>query len=362
MAIIDVVKFDGNDNEFVWKFPSQDLRLGTQLVVRTAQNAFFVKGGKICDQFEPGTTTLKSGNIPLLNKLINIPFGGNSPFQAEVWFVNLITKLDNKWGTLTPIQIEDPVYGIVVPVRGYGQFGIKVGNPRLFLQTIVGTVKLFTADKIVEYFAGKLLSVVTSRITKKLLLEKTSVLQIGMFLEELSKFCQEGIQEEFARFGVEVVNFYIMSINIPEDDPSVVKLKEAKELAMKIKTVGKDVYQMERSFNVMEKAAGNEGTAGGMIGAGMGLGIGVGVGGALGGQASGIANMVNTNPQSSPGSNQPPPLPTTVSYFVAIEGVQKGPFTIDQIRAMIAQGQITSDNLSGRLACQTGKERSSKQI
>ena len=130
MAVIDVVKYDGNDDEFVWKYPSEDLRLGTQLVVKTAQTAFFVRGGKILDQFEPGTETLKSGNIPLLNKLVNIPFGGDSPFQAEVWFVNLISKLDNKWGTPTPIQLEDPKYGIVIPVRAFGQFGLKIGNPR----------------------------------------------------------------------------------------------------------------------------------------------------------------------------------------------------------------------------------------
>ncbi|HMP32139.1 MAG TPA: SPFH domain-containing protein, partial [Saprospiraceae bacterium] len=90
MALVEVVKFKGDNSEFVWKFPSNDLKLGAQLIVNTSQCAFFVKNGKVLDAFNEGRYTLKSANIPLLNKLINLPFGGDSPFSAEVWFVNLI--------------------------------------------------------------------------------------------------------------------------------------------------------------------------------------------------------------------------------------------------------------------------------
>ena len=88
MALIDIIKYDGSDQEFAWKFPSENLRLGSQLVVKPGQTAFFVKGGKALDEFLPGTYTLTSGNIPLLTKLISLPFGGNTPFQAEVWFIS----------------------------------------------------------------------------------------------------------------------------------------------------------------------------------------------------------------------------------------------------------------------------------
>jgi len=93
MALIDVVKFDGDPTQLVWKFPSDNLRLGTQLVVKTSQLAFFCKGGQILDKFQPGTYTLSTNNIPLLTKHISLPFGGDTPFQAEVWFVNLVAKL-----------------------------------------------------------------------------------------------------------------------------------------------------------------------------------------------------------------------------------------------------------------------------
>ena len=121
MALVDVVKCEMNGNLFCQKFPSNDLRVGSQLVVYPSQTAFFVKGGIICDEFTSGTHTIKTENIPLLNKIINLPFGGNSPFQAEVWYVNHISKLDMKWGTPQPLQVEDPRYHIVVPVRAFGQ-------------------------------------------------------------------------------------------------------------------------------------------------------------------------------------------------------------------------------------------------
>jgi len=108
MAIIDVVKYEQQEGVIVHKFPSCDLRWGTQLVVYPGQVAFFAKGGKICDKFTEGTYTLKTNNIPLLNKIVNIPFGGDSPFQADVWFVSTISRLNLKWGTETPIQLEDP--------------------------------------------------------------------------------------------------------------------------------------------------------------------------------------------------------------------------------------------------------------
>ena len=144
MAIIDVVKCEMPPGILIAKFPSSDLRLGSQLVVHPGQTAIFVKGGAICDEFESGTYTLKTDNIPLLNKLINIPFGGNSPFQAEVWFVNKLSVLDAKWGTATPLQIEDPKYEVIVPVRAYGQYGFKVETPRMMLETLVCNRKTFS--------------------------------------------------------------------------------------------------------------------------------------------------------------------------------------------------------------------------
>lgn len=138
-------------------------------------NCFFVKGGRLLDQFENGTYTLKSENLPLLDKLINLPFGNKSPFKAEVWFVNQLSILDVKWGTPTPIQLEDPKYNIIIPIRSYGQYGLRVENSRLFLETLVGNMTTFTVDKITDYFRGKVLSIFTNYISNKVVHDAISI-------------------------------------------------------------------------------------------------------------------------------------------------------------------------------------------
>ena len=345
MAIIDVVKYQSDDSEFVWKFPSQDLRLGTQLVVNTSQKAFFVKGGKLYDEFESGTHTLKSSNIPILNKLINLPFGGDSPFQAEVWYVNLISKLDNKWGTPTPIQLEDPKYNVIVPVRAFGQFGMSIEDPRKFLEALVGNMTDFSTLKIVEYFKGKVISSLTSAIGKKIVLEGVSVLQMHVLLDDLSEYCKERIKEEFSRYGIRIENFYIMSINIPEDDPSVIKLKESKDLAARVNIAGKDIYHADRSYDVLDKAAQNEGTLGGTMGAGLGLGMGFGMGNIMGNMAGNMNVGQNQQNQNTGGMATPPPPPISIQYFVLINNQQNGPHTLDSIKMLISQNQINRDTL-----------------
>jgi len=343
MAIIDVVKYDGSDEIFAWKFPSENLRLGSQLVVKTSQHAFFIKGGQVLDEFKEGTYTLKTGNIPLLHKILNIPFGGDSPFQAEVWFINMISKLDNKWGTPTPIQLEDPKYNIVVPVRAFGQFGMSISDPKKFLQTLVGNMKDFSTGKVVEYFQGKIISSITSAIGKKMVLEGISVLQIHVLLDDLSEYCKDKIKTEFDNYGIKIENFYLMSINVPESDPSVIKLKEAKDLAAKVRIAGKDVYQMDRSFDVLDKAAQNEGNMGGTMGAALGLGLGFGVGNQMGNMTSKInigQNQESQNPQTPP-----PPPNQSIQYFVLLNNQQNGPHSIDSIKLMIGQGQVTKETL-----------------
>lgn len=335
MAIIDVVNWEDNQYEFCHKFESENLRIGTQLVVNTAQTAFFVKGGRIFDEFQSGTYTIKSENLPLLDKVINLPFGGDSPFQAEVWFINRITRLDLKWGTTQPIQVEDPQYNIIVPVRAFGQYGIKVSNPRLFLESLIGNMSSFSSDSIDSYFKGKLIANLSSTIAKKIIQDKISVFTINTQLMEIADYCSVEINRTFEKYGISLVEFSIMSINIPQDDPSLVKLKEAKATLARLNVAGRDVYQMERSFDVLESAANNAGIGSQFVG----LGVGMGVGNML----SGLAGQhLNTNPPSQ----VPPPLPPQEPrYYIYVNGQQLGGQSIEQIKQMIKQGEVNKDTL-----------------
>lgn len=339
MSIIDVVQFHGNDQEFVWKFPSEDLRFGTQLVVKPAQVAFFVYRGKICDEVKDGTTTLRTGNIPLLTSLASLPFGGDSPFQAEVWFVNLVSKLDNKWGTIRPIQLEDPKYGLVVPVRAFGQFGFRVGAPRTFLEAITGTAKVFTAEQIVEYFKGVVLQAVNVSLGRAFIKEKISVLEAAMHLEALAGHCSETIQSELGRFGLELVNFFFHSINIPDEDASYQRLKVIKEKAAELNVLGREIYQYDRSMEVLKTAAANEGGGAGLMQAGVGLAVGTGIGQQMAQQAGQFLTRL-------PEGGGPPPVP--IQFHVAVNGQASGPFPEATLRQMAASGALTAESLIWR--------------
>lgn len=326
MAIIDIVKYEQQEGVIVHKFPSCDLRWGSQLVVYPGQVAFFVKGGTVCDKFSDGTHTLRTNNIPLLNKIVNLPFGSDSPFQADVWFVNLLQRLSLKWGTETPIQLEDPKYDIIVPVRAHGQYGFKVSDAEKFVFTLVGNMPNFSENQLQSYFRGLLLTKLTSIISQKIVNDKISVLEIPMHLQEISSYCQNELMPFYAEYGVEIMLFNIVSINIPEDDPSLNEVKRAKNLSARLKIAGRENYKMERSFDVMDKAAANEsGTGAAFINAGLGLGASINMGKQMGEQL-----MPNDG-------DVPPPIPTHISYFLAINGKPQGPYNAEQIRNAIAQ-------------------------
>lgn len=335
MSVVDIIKWESNPNEVVHKFQSDNLRLGSQLVVYPSQTAFFVKGGKICDEFNSGTYTIKSENIPLLGKVISIPFNGETPFKADVWFVNQVELLDCKWGTQSPLHIEDPKYEVIVPVRAYGQYGIKISKPRVFLERLVGNMPSFATNKVTDYFRGVILSKLTAIIYNKLKEDNVSVLNINSNVEELAQYAKEHIADVFLQYGLELPLFNIISISVNESDPSFVRLKAAKDAAAEIKIIGRENYQMSRSFDVLEKAAENEN---GMAGAAVGLGAGVGIGGVVGAMT---AKTINTNTQNP---SEIPPIPI-IDYYLAISGKRQGPFGQDTIEKKITNGEISENTL-----------------
>jgi len=300
MAIVDVVKFNGGPDFFAWKFPSEALSTWTQVIVNETQEAILLKGGQIADVLGPGRHVLETANIPILSKLVNIPFGGRSPFTAEVWYINKVHSLSIKWGTPTPIQLQDPKYKVFLPVRSFGQFGLQIIEPKKFLLKLVGTLPVFTKDSIEKFFRGLYLTKVKDAIASYLVKKGISALEINAYLMELSNHMQDVMFPVFDEYGIRLLNFNVNNINVPEDDPGVKKLKNALAKRAEMDIVGFS-YVQERSFDTLEGAATNPGQAQtGMMGIGMGLGIG----GAMGNQIGAMAQGMNTaGTKTCPGCN-----------------------------------------------------------
>jgi membrane protease subunit (stomatin/prohibitin family) len=342
VALIDVVKWDAGAGDLVWKFPSSELSTMTQLVVNESQWAILFKDGRRCDIFGAGRHTLSTNNIPILNKLVNLPFGGQSPFKAEVWFVNRAIPLDLKWGTPNPMQLEDPQYGLIVPVSAFGQMGVRIADPGAFVQALVGTLPSFTTQHVLQHFKGVLVAQLKASISAAIVKRQIPVLQIETELLTLSESIQQDIGPHYARFGLEVQLFRIMSISIPDDDPGVVELKKAKAAAARRKIEGTN-YAQERSFDVMQTGAANAGMGGAFVGMGAGLAVGQ----AMGHMAA----------QHMPGMSGPPPMVSPPAfggappfggapahqYHVHVNGAQHGPVTFDQMRQAMMNGQLRAD-------------------
>lgn len=304
MAVFDLIKFDGilNRNWLVYHYPGNDFTYGSQLIVGEGQIAVFVKGGKALDYFTAGTYTLKTENLPLLQSLINLPFGGQiphqklsqlkTPFTADIYFINRTARLDILWGTTDPLSLIDPKYNVRLRVRAFGQFGVRVADYRVFLTELIGAIgmdEVVKYDLVSNYFRGILVNKVKTIIASMIINQKLSVLEIAPILEELSNSCAARISSEFSRFGLEIVNFFIDSINFPDEDFEVINKILGEKAAFDI--IGDNRYSVKRTFDVMETSAGNEG-GGNMAAAGIGLGIGAGAGLAVGGAFADSAGRV----------------------------------------------------------------------
>jgi len=303
MALIDIIKYDATkDEEVVQKFIKEEIKLGSQLIVNQAQDAIFVRSGEVFDTFGPGTHTLSTANIPLLNKVVNLPFGGLSPFSAEVWFVNKTTKRNLKWGTKNPIPIIDPKLGFPISLRAFGKWGYEIVESKSFLRKLVGTLNKINANTIENFFETFLMQNFSDITSELIIKSKFSIFEINSQLNELSFAINQSSSDELIKYGIKITNFDIANINIPSEEKK--KIQEVLAKKMEIEQISKaeisHAYTVMRSFDTMEKAAENEGgSAGQLMGAGLGLGLGFGAGAQAGKNLGENLSVENTKESSN---------------------------------------------------------------
>lgn len=339
-GMIDRIEYNGEPDDLIWRFPYDNISTAARLVVQEGQEAVLMKEGAVCDVFGPGTQTLSTGNIPILQKLINLPYGGNTPFTCTVVYVNKTVRRNLKFGTPAPFDVQDSLYGMAIPVRSFGMFGVRVTDSTLFLRELVGTQHLTTTADVIAQFKALITRKLASNIGKFIERQHISVTRISAYLDELSGFVKNGIHEEFEAYGLQIVNFDIESVNFDKSNPNVQKIQDAESEAAKRRMEGY-TYQQERQLDIMEGAANNEGGAGQMMGAGMGLGMGFGVGGAFGAQMGNIANAAMGAQPVQPATPPPPPAPA--AFHVLVNNVQQGPFGMDALQQMAQQGTLTRE-------------------
>jgi membrane protease subunit (stomatin/prohibitin family) len=269
MAIEVIQWFDESGQEIVHRFEAGgELKLGAQLVVQESQWAIFFRDGKALDVFGAGRHTLTTANIPLLNRLINLPFGGTSPFRADVYYVNRKVFTDMKWGTKEPILFRDAEFAMV-RLRAFGKFATKVADPALFLNTFVGSQGVTTTEGVESYMKDAIVARLNDVLGENL----KSILDLARLYDELSEALKARVRADFTKYGLELVDFFIGAITPPED---VQKAIDERSGMAAVGNMG--TYMQYKAARSMEEAAKNQSAGGSGAAAGMGLGVGAGMG------------------------------------------------------------------------------------
>jgi membrane protease subunit (stomatin/prohibitin family) len=325
---IDIVEWlDDSRDTIVWRFPryENEIKMGARLVVRESQVAVFVNEGTIADVFLPGTFTLQTQNMPVLSTLKGWKHGFESPFKAEVYFVNTRQFTDMKWGTQNPVIVRDQEFGIV-RLRAFGAYTLRIVDPRKLLTELVGTDPQFRTEEVEEY----LRQLIVGRLTAALAAGQVPLLDLAAHQDAIGSKLAGVLTAELAAMGLAVPTFIIENISVPPE------VEQALDKRTQMGIVGDlDRYTKFQTANAIEDAAQNPG------GAGEGMGLGMGM--AMGQQ---MASTLGTGGQpAATAPAGPPPLPASAQWFIGSGGLQQGPYDLAGLAAQVGAGVLAGGTL-----------------
>lgn len=312
-GIAQVIKYEGDNLTFIWKHPCEDFNTQTQLIVHESQQAVFYMNGQLLDVFEAGRHTLESQNIPLIRKFFNKPFGKQTPFHCEVYFINKTEQMAVKWGTDSKVEYVEPTYNFPIQIGASGEMTLRVKDGKKLLVKVVGTENDLTQAGLTQKFRAFLMTRFKTYLSTYIRENKINIFQIDEKLMTLSYDMQNLLVPDFDEYGLSLIHFFITTIVKPEEDSTYKRFKELHfrqyadvaeaRLQQNIDIIGQETekqkmileaegkaakrqiegytYQQERSFDVAEGAAKNEG--GNMTNLGVGLGVMTGVSNNIGG-------------------------------------------------------------------------------
>lgn len=262
-----------------------DIAWGAQLIVRESQEAVFFRDGQALDRFSPGRHTLTTANIPLLRGLLKLPFGGQTPFKAEVYFVNRKAFTNLKWGTPQPVAFRDAEFGIV-RLRAHGIYSLRITDSGLFVNKYAGTQGVIRSNVLEDFLRGIIVSKTFDFLGEQI----KSLLDLPALYNEFAVALKAVVSETIKTYGVELVDFTIGAITAPPE------VEKAMDERAKMGALGDmDRYTRFKTAQAIGDAARQPG-GGGMAGMGAGIGAGMAIGDSM---AKSMGRSAETPAQAS---------------------------------------------------------------
>ena len=302
MDISQVINFEGSPDELVWKSRIEDFNTTSILIVPETHVALLVVNGNACDLFPPGRHTLETPNIPLVKKIINIPTDGKTSFPCKVFYINKVHQMDITWGIPGEITLNDPIYDIFLHIGMCGNMNFRINDDgaRQFMLKLVGFRDDFDSEQMIAKFRGIIKQYVKSAISKIMNVGKVSYFDMNENLFEISDVVKEQLIPIFIDYGIDVLQFNIESITVPDNDFEAVKLAKERNTARRIE--GISIHE-EKEYDILKTAAGNTGAMGSMSGAVGGFMMG----GAFGGSIADMARSAFDKDSSEGAANRTQP-------------------------------------------------------
>lgn len=290
--LLEIIEFNDDSRDTIsYRYPDNDreIKRGAQLIVRESQTAQFVYLGQFGDTFGPGKHTLTTDNIPILSTLKGWKYGLESPFKADVYYVNTRLFTGNKWGTANPIMMRDTDFGIV-RARAYGTFDFKVVDVKTFLKEVAGTDDHFRLDEFADTMRSRIVSVFTDALATA----KVPVLDVASRYTELGDALLPAINPAvISKYGIEIGTFIVENVSVPPE------VEQAIDKRSSMAAVGNLNDYVK--FQMAEAMAKGEG--GGMANTAAQLGAGL----AMGQQMMSAMGAQQTTPAAA--GAIPPPVP-----------------------------------------------------
>lgn len=344
----DVIKNSGSGELLIWRQPEEDFNTNSTLTVMPGEEAIFIKGGTIAQVFENGTYKLSTENYPFISRLRNAFSGGVSTFNCVVYFVRKADSKEIRWGTESPIQVRDKVWGIRTDARVRGAYKVRIENPAMFLEKLIGNNIPYQSQKDLQnYFASAFQGKIKAAVSRFLNSLEQELIGIDAYLDELSEKIEPDIDEIVRDYGLKCVSFSLAGLDIDKSKydamdegqiASVTKVTLARGDKGVMDVLGED-WGRQQSANILGTLVANPG-AGGAASTGAGLGMGIAVGDAFARMAQEMLTPISHTQQS-----QQPQEPQRGGQFdqqpPAQPAAQEDPITVlGKLKKMLDAGLI----------------------